>query len=56
MSGATKEYVSERLVPLEGTIRNMQDNLETVATKLDSRSADWASMEKRIEEVALQVQ
>ena len=55
MSYATQEFVNERLVPMEGTLRSVKDGTDAVTVKLESRDADWNMLEKRMEEVALKV-
>ena len=55
MSYATQEFVNERLVPMEGTLRSVKDSMDAAMVKLESRDADWNMMEIRMEEVALKV-
>ena len=52
---ATQAWVNERLVPFESSLQNVREGMEQMTTKIETRDADWAVLEKRVEEVAQMV-
>ena len=55
MSTASQEYVNSRVFPIENEVKDLKEAVEALRVQLTSRDADWASAEKRFEEVARQV-